>query len=681
MHFVNPLFLIGLVAIAAPIVVHLFNFRRFKRIYFTNVRFIDELQQKTQKQSRLKHLLVLFFRILAIAFLVIAFAQPYVPVTGSKINQDARNAVSIYVDNSFSMEASATKGSLLEEARRKALEITAAFKPSDVFQLITNDFEGTQQRWVSRDEFIEMVNDVKVSPASRKLSEVISRQKDLLATANTHNRSSFLVSDFQKSMVDFENVKKDSGLTSFLVPLNSGQINNVYIDSCWFESPLTQLSQQLRLLARVKNSSETDYEKVPVKLMINGKQRALASFDCKSGESVEIPLTYTAAESGYQQAYLEISDYPVTFDDVYYFSYHVGESIPVLCIYEKEENVYLNTLFGKDSAILYQSVNVRNIDYSNLKSNNLIILNSLQNLSSGLIRELQKFLEQGGSIVVFLSEKPDESSWNQFLSANSAGFYGSLDTVKSRLSGIDPEMDLLKGVFESVPENMDLPYLFDHFRWRFASQSSNEALLSLENGDPFLLRNKIKDGTIYIFPFPLNPEYTNLMKHALFVPLMFKMAMLSQAQTRLSYVIGKDEAIIINDSRKENENVFKISRDRNGLEFIPEVKPMDGRLHVFPHDQVKEAGNYNLTEGGERITGLSYNYDRLESDLSFSPADELITMSKKAGLYNFYTLESKEKPISMEITSFTKGLRYWKLFVILSLLFFAAELALLRFWK
>ena len=166
MQFVNPWFLLGLIAIAIPIIVHLFNFRRFKKVFFTNVRFIEELQLKTQKQSRLKHLLVLLMRMLAIICIVLAFAQPYIPHPENPINEEARNAVSVYIDNSFSMEASAASGSLLDEARRKAREITDAFKPSDVFQLITNDFDGVQQRWVSRDEFLEMVDEVKISPAS-----------------------------------------------------------------------------------------------------------------------------------------------------------------------------------------------------------------------------------------------------------------------------------------------------------------------------------------------------------------------------------------------------------------------------------------------------------------------------------------------------------------------------------
>ena len=102
MEFVSPYFLFGLFAISIPIIIHLFNFRRYKKVYFTNVKFIEDLQQKTKKKSQLKHLLVLLMRILAVSSLVLAFAQPYIPVSENLINLESKNAVSVYIDNSFS---------------------------------------------------------------------------------------------------------------------------------------------------------------------------------------------------------------------------------------------------------------------------------------------------------------------------------------------------------------------------------------------------------------------------------------------------------------------------------------------------------------------------------------------------------------------------------------------------
>src|SRR5579885_381746 len=109
MSFLFPTFLYALSAISVPILIHLFNFRRYKRLYFSNVRFLKEVVQESRLRSKIKHWLVLLCRIPIIAFLVLAFAQPYVPVKQG-ITGAGNKAVSIFVDNSFSMNAVSQNG-------------------------------------------------------------------------------------------------------------------------------------------------------------------------------------------------------------------------------------------------------------------------------------------------------------------------------------------------------------------------------------------------------------------------------------------------------------------------------------------------------------------------------------------------------------------------------------------
>src|SRR5436190_4688502 len=104
MQFYYPAFLWALTALAIPVVIHLFNFRRYKTVYFSNVKFLREVKEETTSRSRLKHLLVLASRLLAIAFLIMAFAQPYIPNKSNKFG-GGKKYVSVYVDNSFSMNA------------------------------------------------------------------------------------------------------------------------------------------------------------------------------------------------------------------------------------------------------------------------------------------------------------------------------------------------------------------------------------------------------------------------------------------------------------------------------------------------------------------------------------------------------------------------------------------------
>ena len=179
MSFARPEILWALFALLIPIIVHLFNFRRFRKVTFSNVSFLKEVQQETKSRSKIKHFLILFARLIALACLILAFAQPFIPLDENNKAQGDR-AISIYIDNSFSMQGESEEGQLLEVAKNKARELLLAYGPTDRFQIITNDFEGRHQRLVSKEEAKELIDEIQVSAQVRKLEDVISRQNDLL---------------------------------------------------------------------------------------------------------------------------------------------------------------------------------------------------------------------------------------------------------------------------------------------------------------------------------------------------------------------------------------------------------------------------------------------------------------------------------------------------------------------
>ncbi|MEO6630783.1 MAG: BatA domain-containing protein, partial [Mucilaginibacter sp.] len=179
MHFLYPVFLFALLTLAIPIIIHLFNFRRYQKVYFSNVQFLKDVQEQQSHRRNLKERLILASRLLALIFLVLAFARPFIPGKNAA-NAGKQQAVSIFVDNSYSMQTLNREGTLLDEAKRRAKEIASAYSINDSFQLLTQDFEGKHQRLLSRDEFDDAVDAVKISPQSRSLQQIISRQQSLL---------------------------------------------------------------------------------------------------------------------------------------------------------------------------------------------------------------------------------------------------------------------------------------------------------------------------------------------------------------------------------------------------------------------------------------------------------------------------------------------------------------------
>ncbi|MCF8365105.1 MAG: BatA domain-containing protein [Bacteroidales bacterium] len=681
MEFANPLFLFGLAAIAIPIVIHLFNFRKFKKVYFTNVKFIEELKQQTRQQSQLRHLLILLMRILAVSALVLAFSQPFIPVKENTSDRSSVNAISIYVDNSFSMEAQSNEGRLLDQALNKAREIAFAFNNSDEFQLLTNDFEGRHQRFVNREDFLELLNDVELSSLSRKLSEVYKRQADFLHEAKG-NRTACMVSDFQKNTSDFGQILQDSTIKVYVIPATGEKTGNLYIDSVWFEEPVYRVDQLATLHLNIVNDSEEDFEKIPVKLSINKEQRAIASFDIQAGAEAEILLPYSNNAQGLQYGELSIIDYPVTYDDNFYFTYEVLNEIPVLAINSGDENVYFNSLFKNDSLIDFQNADVNRLDYTTFNQHNLILLNGLNFISSGLSQELKRFAQGGGNIVVFPGEVADASSWREFFLNMETPFSYVKDTFQTRISSMNLQSTLYDDVFESLPENLDLPVVFKHYTINRQVKSMTEVLLEMQNGDIFLASVPAGKGKLYIFPVPLNPEWSNFPKHAIFVPTLYKIALLSKPFTKLYYTTGKEDAVLVKSENTTGENVIKIKSIAKEFEIIPEVRSAGSLISIFTGSQIKDAGLYNVNANDALITAVAFNFDRAESKLESYAKNEIEGQIADAGLTTFSVLsDAQNKSLSAVIAEINSGKKLWKLFLTLALVFLLGEVVLLRFWK
>ena len=685
MNFTYPAFLFALSAVAIPIIIHLFNFRKFKTVYFSNIRFLKEVKQETQAKSKLKHLLVLAARILAIAFLVLAFAQPFIPVENKKIIVGDK-AVSIFIDNSFSMDAINKNGTLLDEAKKRALEIVSAYKPTDRFQLLSNDFEGKHQRLVNKEEFIELLDEIKISPATKSISEIASRQMDVLQQSGNKSKTSFIISDFQKSVVDINKIKNDTSISFNFIPLVAAEKSNVYIDTCWFETPVRQYGQIEKLHVRIKNVSEKVLENNSIKLFINGVQKTPASFNVDKDAETEVVLSFASKESGVQHCRVELNDYPVTFDDKFYFSFEVAKNIPVLCINgsgANAESPYLNKLFGADSLFILHNATENKLDYSTLSSNKLIVLNELKSISSGLSQELKRFMEKGGSILVFPSAQTDLNSYKDFFVASRANYYESLDTVNTKIDKINLDNSIYKDVFEKKTfsaTNLDLPKVSSHYVISKTTKSNEEYLLKLQNGDVFLSKYDVGKGKLYISAVALTSDFSNFPKHAIFVPTLYKIGMYSQTTRPLFYTIGNDETIQC-DNILTGESVFHIKNPTNKFDIIPEHKVIDETTLISVHNQITQADNYNVYADKDPVMCVSFNFNRKESDLTCYTNDELKEQLKNNNLTNINVMELNSKSLTASLSEAEQGKKLWKLCLILALAFLAIEILLLRFMK
>lgn len=685
MQFIYPEFLFALSVLAIPIIIHLFNFRRFKKIYFTNVRFLKEIKQDTQSRSRIKHLLVLISRLLALTFLVLAFAQPFIPAKTNKV-QSGTKRISIYVDNSFSMDALGKNGSLLESAKKKAREIANAYKPSDEFQLLTSSFEGRHQRLVSRDEFFKLLDEIKPTSSVHTFSEVLQRQQDALFSDNKHktSKTAYIVSDFQKSTFDIDNSKIDTAMQVSMVPIKASTVNNLFIDTCYLSTPFVQLNTPNELIVRIRNTGENNAENIPLKLLINNSQKAIASVTVNSASVTDVKLSFTISESGWQRAQLNIIDYPITFDDNFYFNFNVRNFLQVLSINGNDPSPALNAIFGNDPYFVLKNSNENQIDYSAFPSMQLIILNEVNEFSSGLIQELKRYVSKGGSVFVIPSDKSNLSSYNNLFNEIGLNTLGSRITQQEKIDKIETKHPLFTGVFEkgkSLPENMDLPAVSSYFPIIRTSKGVSETVMKLSSGNPFLTSNSYGKGVVYLLATSLQQEDGSFPRHALFVPVMLRAALRGSAEINKPLVIGQDHDFSISDTLVSADNVFHLINTKEKFDIIPESKIYNNTTVLSVHDQIKNAENYDLIAGNSVIAIESFNFDRKESDLSVYNSDELTEISTKFGSTKINVVEGEGKDLSHSIAQLNEGKRLWKYCIVLVLLFLAAEILLIRFFR
>ncbi len=677
MSFLYPSFLFALFSLSIPIIVHLFNFRRYKKVYFTNVKFLKEVQQESKAKSTLKRLLILTSRLLALSCLIMAFAQPYLP--GEHSVKKGTRLISVYLDNSFSMQAANKNGNLLDDAKRKAREIVQAAGAGDKFQMLSNDF-STSQLTISKEQVLDGIDKVQLSPAVKKISEVYARMRSNLKE-DEKGAEFFMLGDFQKSTFNTTEFKPDSLSETSFIFLENATPQNVFIDSCFVESPYFQQGSTQKLHVKIKNLSEKEIDNGSLKFFINNKQITPLSFKVSPNSATDAMLSFTCKDTGVQQGMLAIEDFPVTFDDTLYFSFRVNNRMPCLVINKKDEKsgAYLQSLFSNDSLFNYREQNDQSIDYAAFAKSNLVVVNGLQNISSGLSAELKKFILAGGSVMLFPAKEADKVSYNNFLTQFSAATFLQSDTAKSRLENKNLPKTFYEGVFEKTPENMDMPIVNYHYALQSNSRSGEEVLLKLINGQSFLsLYNKGK-GRLYVCAAPLDEKSSSFAKHALFVPTLIKIAILSRPSPPLYYYSGSNEAIDVSLINTTGEKPLHISS--NKTDFIPEVKVTENNKFILTHGQPQQAGNYNLMHDTKNLEGIAFNYKRQESDLTCYTKTELEDLVKKAGWKNVLVIETNANGFKTSLADISGGIKLWKLFVLLTLLFLLAETALIKFMR
>jgi hypothetical protein len=676
MAFLHPAFLWAFTALAIPVLIHLFQLRRFKRIDFTNVRLLAEVSQQTRARKKVQHWLVLLARMLALSCLVLAFAQPYLPQADSAVRAGQR-AVSLYIDDSYSLDGTNPEGRLLDQARKGVQDAVMAYSATDRFQVLTGRFEGRQQMLLGRDQALEAAAQVNVGPYSRPLSKVLVRQREALAASDAPVKRAILFTDLQRSITDVDAWTNDTLVPTLIVPLEPSSADNLSLDSAWFESPVRRAYQKEALHVRIRNHGEQELVNVPLRVAIDGKQRALATFSVAGGAVVDTVLRFAGERSGRHWGDVSLNDRPVTFDDRLHFGFTVTEHLRVLLVSGNDAPTdrAIEAVFNGDSLHRFTQQSAQMLDLSALATQDLVVLNALPTIASGTLDALDAFVKAGGSLAIFPPTKADASAYQPLFQRFGGAASIRQDTARMKVDRIDLDLPFYRDVFQTMPRNVDLPWSRE--RWTIAPKAGSDVLLRLQGGSPFLARTQAGRGSVYLCATPLAASAGNLTQHALFATSLLRMAELSRPMGPLYHAIGAEAMIPLDGLELTGETPPHL-RGPEGIDLVPELRRTPVGAQLVLHDLDMPAGAYALTAGSDTLLMLGLNTPRSESDLTCLTPAALKEQLEQRGLNTFTVLEDGAGDLSLRLNELDQGRKLWKWFILLALLFLAAEVFLIR---
>lgn len=673
MQFVHPSFLWALTALSIPIVIHLFQFRRYKKLVFSNVRLLKQLSTQNKSKQTIKDWLILLCRILLITSLVFAFAQPFIPI-GLQSKQGGNKMVSIFVDNSFSMNAVGREGVLLEDAKAKARAIIQAFGNADKFQILTNNLTGAEQRFISKSDAIQAIDAIIPSTKSASCSQVYQKMQSGIANQNSNNNLVYFISDFQLSQHNLSQIKPDTNIAFNFIVTSAQTSQNISIDSVYLESPIVKTNQTTKIAIKITNHGKEQVNAVVVTLKLNQVQKGLLNLSLNGGEQIIKTFDITLNNNNnWVLGEVAITDYPITYDDNLYFTIKPNAANNILLITD-EKNHFIETVYANDNQYKLTQNSFGNINYQNLNNYSLIILNEAQTISSGLQTQLNKYLDEGGSLLV-IPNKNQPSSINPFLASLKLPQFGNLNSQSKKVNTINIKHPLFSGVYKTISKNADLPIVKKYFPLQSSVNTNGIAVANLNNDDVLLWESRIKKGSALVLAMPVNEEYTNLPMHSLFVPMMLNAALAQKQHTALYYTLGKHSQVNIISTKQLVDKLITIANQHD--EFTTEWYAKNGQM-MCDADAIKIAGWYNINEkkSGQLISTIAFNNSRTESALDF--ANETQIEKQTSTLVKSSINSAKANILGYEIAASLSGKILWRWFVLAALIFILAEVLLLK---
>lgn len=684
--FVNPVFLYGLLAVAAPILIHLLFKAKRHTVLFSSLRFI--LASTVRKSSRIKfkELLLLLLRVAAFVLLTLAFARPFLrSAVGKSLALKGKLDLVIVVDDSYSLRVVKPNGNaLFEDVRREALAMVGKLRQGDRVALVRTTHGGEVVMKPSPN-FVyaeKAIRAMEPSAQSAKYSDAVKQAVALLDGSRADYRRIYFVSDFQSVSFDLNEMEpavRNAGGTIEIEPKDVAEksTDNLAIRDVRVPDWGWMSGQPLTLLVTVANYSAAARRDVAFCVEVAGQKFPGKVFDYEPGEVRELPVTHKFPEGAVLDAVVRLDGKDALgLDDSWYLHLVSAKPVKALCventvnaIKDFQETNYLRTAMDPrtkedDSPgyILPEVIAAQNLMNENLSGYEVVVLANVSGLTAQQVERVEEFVRAGGGLMVFLGDEVEYSIYNQLLyKADGRGILPCrLKPIEKgspywTLSGGDMGHYILKPFGAGGMGDITLPRFYQRFGVELpqgGDAGKTHVIARFDDGAPALIEQMFGKGKVLFFTSRCfttawDPGWTDLPRRMVFVPLVHQM---------VRYLTGRE--VKQADVWKAGDSV-RLKADELHAEGTVAVKRPDGKVEQLPVDPGGMAtlrcaelpGIYTAssgTEGQQPVKGFAVNLDTFESDLSHASEaqlrrlaeigkggeDKIATVSKRAELFH-----------------------------------------------
>ncbi len=654
MHFQQPNFLWGLLLLTLPLIIHLFQFRKFNVLLFPGVHRLKEQLSVAKQTQKIKHWYLLLSRLMAFLFLILAFAMP----TCQKSNNvpESKKKIVLIIDCSPSMMLKNEGKVLIEEARTAARKIVNLANASTEFAVIANH-KASKQQWVDSRKASELISDAQISEFPENFGTWMVDLDPLLASQT--NQDIYLITDNMKDIYEGYKSLDLAKLNLSIIELESPKINNLSIDSAFFMNPILTENAVKILNVMIHASTDNFSGKSVVQLLsgdkLIGSQEVI--FENENFKEVK----FQVPEQVHGSMKLQLEDQAITVDNTLF----LHETQKDICkISQRGNNGFFQKLIKTQSIFqLKENYNFQpNIDAST------ILLLELDGLTPEKITKIDQLASDGKNILAVLEKDIPQA-------ANLFGLNGKWKSEKVGLSGNGLLNDIFKGIFTSeIDQKTQLPFVEQYFQLDHAQSNQNwQSILTLENGDPLLVQKDFGKGSIWVWLSDFKVGSSSFAKSTWFLPVFTQILLGKsiESQPILGFVHSKQPLLFAsnNNIKIENGGVLKLDKE----EWIATIEPVDQNLGLNTHLPLKRAGVYQLylNSNTNGFIEIALNSQRLEKDLK--PIDEEF----KAKMQNLGVKFVKNSSLQSKFIMVNTDQGIWKLCLWISLFFFALEFTLL----